>query len=75
MTNISEMSKTLYTLDKNVASNVSLDTKINKLIGKGTGTFARLTSRISANRKLSIHTKANVRCSYKCSTLIYGNKK
>ena len=34
MTNISEISKTLYTLDKNVASNVSLDTKINKLIGK-----------------------------------------
>ena len=75
MTNIPKMSNILYTLAKNVASNVSLHTKIDKPIGKGTNTFARLTARISAYRKLSIHTNTNVCCSYKCSTLLYGNKK
>ena len=54
-----------------VASNASLDTEINCRIGKASGTFARLTTRVWDNSKLSISTKSNIHCACVCSTPLY----
>ena len=62
-------------LGSNVASSASLDKEINSRIGKVSGTFARLTTRVWDNQKLSIRKKANVYCSSVCSTLLYGCEK
>ena len=57
------------------STNLSLDTEIDKRIGKAATTLARLTSRVWTNPKLTMKTKMVV-YSYACvvSTLMYGSE-
>lgn len=52
----------------------SLDTKLNRRIGKVATMLARLTKHVWANRKLTEHTKVQVYMTYVVSTFFYGSK-
>ena len=54
--------------------NLSLDTEIDKWIGKVATTLARLTSRVWTNPKLTVKTKMVVYNACVVSTLMYGSK-
>ena len=51
-----------------------MDREINCRIGKVSGTFARLTTRVWDKPKLSIRRMSNVYCACVCSTLLYGSE-
>ena len=57
-----------------ITDNLSLDTEINKRIGKATTTLACLTSRVWTNPKLTIKTKMVVYNVCAVSTLMYGSE-
>ena len=57
-----------------ITDNLSLDTEINKMIGKAASTLARLTARVWTSPKLSIKTKMAVYNACVIRTLLYGSK-
>ena len=61
-------------LGSNITDNLSLDTEIDKRIGKATTTLARLTSRVWANPKLTVKIKVVVYNACVVSTLVYGSE-
>ena len=61
-------------LGSTITNNLSLDTEIDKRIGKAATTLARLTSRVWTNPKLTVKTKMVVYNACVDSTLMYGSK-
>ena len=61
-------------LGSTICSNLSLDSEIDKRIGKAATTLARLTSRVWENPKLTTHTKMAVYNACIISTLLYGSE-
>ena len=61
-------------LGSTITDNLSLDTKIDKRIGKAATTLARITSRVWTNRKLTVKTKMVVYNACVVSTLMYGGE-
>ena len=60
-------------LGSTITNNLSLDTEIDKRIGKAATTLARLTSRVWTNPKLTVKTKMVVYNARVVSTLMYGS--
>lgn len=61
-------------LGSTISDNMSLDTEINKRIGKATTTLGRLTTRVWENPKLTTQTKMAVYRACIVSTLLYGSE-
>ena len=61
-------------LGSTITNNLSLDTEIDKRIGQAATTFARLTSRVQTNPKLTVKTKMVVYNACVVSTLMYGSE-
>ena len=61
-------------LGSNVASNLSMDTKLNIRIGKASGFSSFLNARVWDHQKLRIRKTANIYCSCVSNTLVYGNE-
>ena len=61
-------------LGSTICSNLSLDSEINKRIGKAATTLARLTKRVWENPKLTTQTKLAVYNACIISTLLYGSE-
>jgi hypothetical protein len=61
-------------LGSKISSSASMEAEITSRIGKASGTFARLSSRVWDNPKLSIKTKAAIYRACVCSTLLYGSE-
>ena len=61
-------------LGSTLCSNLSLDSEIDKRIGKAATTLARLTSRVWENPKLTTPTKIAVYNACIISTLLYGSE-
>ena len=61
-------------LGSTITDNLSLDTEIDKRIGKAATTLARLTSREWTNPKLTVKTKMVVYNACAVSTLVYGSE-
>ena len=61
-------------LGSTICSNLSLDSEIDKRIGKAATTLARLTSRVWENPKLTTRTKMAVYNACIISTLLYGSE-
>ena len=61
-------------LGSTITDNLSLDTEINKRIGKAATTLARLTTRVWTNSKLTVSTKMAVYNACVVSTLLYGSE-
>ena len=57
-----------------ITDNQSIDSELNKQIGKATMSLSRLTKRVWSNIKLSDHTKVNVYKACVISTLLYGSE-
>ena len=56
----------------NITDNLSIDSELNKRIGKAATTLSRLTKRVrSNNNRLTEHTKFNVYKACVISTLLY----
>ena len=56
------------------SDNLSIDSELNKRIGKAAMTLSRLTKRVWSNNKLSDHTKVYVYKACVISTLLYGSE-
>jgi len=61
-------------LGSTITNNLSLDTELDKRIGKAATTLARLTTRMWTNPKLPTKTKMAVYNACVISTLLYGNE-
>ena len=61
-------------LGSTITDNLSIDSELNKRIGKAAMTLSRLTKRVRSNNKLSDHTKVNVYRICVISTLLYGSE-
>ena len=61
-------------LGSTITDNLSLDTEIDKRIGKAATTLARLTSRVWTNHKLTVKTTMVVYIACVASTLMYGSE-
>lgn len=61
-------------LGSTISDNVSLDTELNKRIGKAATSFARLNNRVWGNSKLTVQTKVQVYKACILSTLLYANE-
>ena len=61
-------------LGSTVTDNLSLDTEIDKRIGKAATTLARLISQVWINAKLTVKTKVVVYNACVVSTLMYGRE-
>ena len=61
-------------LGSTITDNLSLDTEIDKRIGKAATILARLTSRVWTNPKLTVKTKMIVYNACVVSTLTYGSE-
>ena len=57
-----------------ITDNLSIDSELNKRIGKAAMTLSRLTVQVRSNNKLSDHTKVNVYKACVISTLLYGSE-
>ena len=57
-----------------ITDNLSIDSELNKQIGKPAMTLSRLTKRVWSNNKLADHTKVNVYKACVISTLLYASK-
>ena len=55
-------------------SQTTIDSELNKRIGKAAMTLSRLTKRVWSNNKLSDHTKVNVYIACVISTLLDGSE-
>ena len=60
-------------LGSTITDNMSIDSELNKRIGKAAMTLSRLTKRVWSN-KFSDHTKVNVYKACVISTLLYGSE-
>ena len=61
-------------LGSNISGTLSLDTEINKRIGKAAGTLSKLTGRVWKNSKLKKSTKMLVYTACIISILLYGSE-
>ena len=61
-------------LGSTITDNLSIDSELNKRIGKAAVTLSMLTKRVWSNNKLSDHTKVNVYKACVISTLLYGSE-
>ena len=61
-------------LGSTITDNLSIDSELNKGIGKAAMTLSRLTKRVCSNNKLSDHTKVNVYKACVINALLYGNE-
>lgn len=61
-------------LGSTISHNLSLDTELNKRIGKAATAMARLTKRVWNNSSLTINTKMKVYQACVLSTLLYGSE-
>eukprot|EP00745_Piridium_sociabile_P043277 TRINITY_DN8831_c0_g1_i1.p1 TRINITY_DN8831_c0_g1~~TRINITY_DN8831_c0_g1_i1.p1 ORF type:complete len:1016 (+),score=240.62 TRINITY_DN8831_c0_g1_i1:1061-4108(+) len=61
-------------LGSTITDSLSLDTELNKRIGKAATTMSRLTKRVWNNSKLKEHTKVQVYKACIVSTLLYGSE-
>ena len=61
-------------LGSTITDNLSIDSELNKQIGKAAMTLSRLKKRVWSNNKLSDHTKVNVYKASVISTLLYGSE-
>ena len=61
-------------LGSTITDNISIDSELNKRIGKAAMTLSRLTKRVWSNNKLPDHTKVNVYKACVISTLLYGSE-
>ena len=61
-------------LGSNISESLSLDSEINKRIGRAAGTLSKLTDRVWANSTLSVSTKMSVYSACVLSTLLYGSE-
>ena len=57
-----------------ITDNLSIDSELNKRIGKAAMTLSKLTKRVWSNNKLSDHTKVNVYKTCVISILLYGSE-
>ena len=64
----------LCTWGSTITDNLSIESELNKRIGKAAITLSRLTKRVWTNNKLSDHTKVNVYKACVISTLLYGSE-
>ena len=60
-------------LGSTISDNLSLETEIDRRIGKGATTLSRLTKRVWENKKLTVKTKMAVYNACVVSTLLYGS--
>ena len=60
-------------LGSTITDNLSIDSELNKRIGKAAMTLSRLTKRVWSDNKLSDHTKVNYKACV-ISTLLYGSE-
>ena len=61
-------------LGSNISESLSLDSEINKRIGKAAGTLSKLTDRVWTNNILRVSTKMSVYRACILSTLLYGSE-
>ena len=61
-------------LGSTITDNLSINSELNKQIGKAATTLSRLTKCVWSNNKLSDHTKFNVYKACVISTLLYGSE-
>ena len=61
-------------LGSNISNNLSLDTEINRPIGKAACTMAKLTKRVWENKMLTENTKMRIYQACVLSTLLYGSE-
>ncbi|XP_062849141.1 uncharacterized protein LOC134311436 [Trichomycterus rosablanca] len=61
-------------LGSTISDSLSLDSELNKHIGKASTTMSRLAKRVWNNRKLTEHTKVQVYRACVVSTLLYGSE-
>ena len=61
-------------LGSTITDNLSLDSELDKRIGKAATTYARLTPRVWSNPKLTTRTKMAVYSACVLSTLLYGSE-
>ena len=61
-------------LGSTVSDSLSINSEINRRIGKAASTMSRLTKRVWTNEKLSEHTKIQVYRACVISTLLYGSE-
>ena len=61
-------------LGSTITDNLSIDSELNKRIGKAAMTLSKPTKRVWSNNKLSDHTKVNVYKACVISTLLYGSE-
>ena len=69
-----EVVKEFTYLGSNITNNISLDTEIDRRIGKAATTVSRLNTRVWTNSKLSTRTKMAVYNACVISTLLYGSE-
>ena len=60
-------------LGSTITDNLSIDSELDKRIGKAAMILSRLTKRVWSTNKLSDHTKVNVYKACVISTLLYGS--
>ena len=61
-------------LGSNISNNLSLDTVINRCIGKAACTMAKLTKRVWENKMLTENTKMRIYQACVLGTLLYGSE-
>ena len=61
-------------LGSTISESLSLDSEINKRIGRAAGTLSKLTDRVWANPTLNVSTKMSVYSACVLSTLLYGSE-
>ena len=64
----------LCTWRSTITDNLSIDSELNKQIGKAAMTLSKLTKRVWSNNELSDHTKVNVYKACVISTLLYESE-
>ena len=61
-------------LGSTITDNLSIDSELNKRIGKAAMTLSRLTKLVWSNNGLTAHTKVDVYKACVISTLLYGSE-
>ena len=61
-------------LGSTLSDDLSLDSELNRRIGRASSTFAKLSKRVWENSKLTVHTNMSVYRACVLSTLLYGSE-
>ena len=61
-------------LGSTITDNLSIDSQLNKRIGKAAMILSMLTKRVWSNNRLTVHTKVNVYKICVMKTLLYGSE-